>query len=71
MRQCAGDQNGEVGAEGGAEVLGMFGVSEVQDDAESLRVRTGPPLKLTLSHEYIPLFLIALITLRVAIPRSK
>lgn len=37
MRQCAADSDGEDRGESGAAVLGLLGVSKVQDDAESLK----------------------------------
>ncbi|VXC93700.1 hypothetical protein PSEUDO8Z_30186 [Pseudomonas sp. 8Z] len=39
MWQCVTDSHGEVRAEGGAAVLGMFGVSEVPNDAEFIDTR--------------------------------
>ena len=36
MRQCIADSHSEGRAEDGTAVLGMFGVSEVPDDAEPL-----------------------------------
>lgn len=39
VRQRAADTHGEIGGEGGAAILGVFGVSEVSDDAGSLRDR--------------------------------
>lgn len=39
MWKCAADSHGEIRGESGAAILGVFGVSEVPDDAESLRDR--------------------------------
>ena len=40
MWQCAADSDREVWGESGAAVLGVFGVSEVSDGAESMRSRS-------------------------------
>lgn len=49
MRQCAADSYGEDRAGGGAAVLGMLGVSQMQNNTKSLRgivvVRTQPLIK--------------------------
>lgn len=37
MWQCAVDSDCEIGGESGVAVLGMFGVSEVSDDAKVMR----------------------------------
>lgn len=41
MRQCAADPYREIRGESGAAVLGMFGVSQVPNDAEYLKCRRG------------------------------
>lgn len=43
MRRRTAGTHREIWAESGAAVLGMLGVSQVPDDAESLRGRAGRP----------------------------
>lgn len=71
MWQFAADSYREIRGESGAAVLGMLSVSEVPDDAESLKGRAERPSEGPRSKTNLSPLLTALIAMRQVISRSN